>query len=315
MRIAVLGAGAMGSWFGGKLALQGHEVELLTTNEAHAAAVRENGLVMHDQSGSTEKQAPETIRLEVAAPEHYAGSAELIIVLTKSFQTQTAMACIAEQLEDNTAVLTLQNGLGNAEIIGKFVDQQNIWVGMSMMPVDRLAPGVVASRGSGKTSFGHLNGLHHPLGDQIADAFSLTGMDVHHDPQVRQRIWEKVAFNAGMNALCALTHGTPGTVGQLSEGRDLLRSVASEVALLAAAEDVPFSLEAVVETFAYACEHHGTHKASMLQDLLSGKRTEVDALNGAIVALGHKHRIATPLNATLATLVRMAELGSHSVNE
>ena len=315
MRVAVLGAGAMGSWFGGKLALQGHEVELLTTNEAHAAAVRENGLVMHEHSGSNERQAPVSIRLEAAAPEHFSGDAELIIVLTKSFQTQTAMASIADQLKDNTAVLTLQNGLGNADAIRKFVKPQNIWVGMSMMPVDRLAPGVVASRGTGKTRFGHLDGLHHLLGDQIAEAFSLTGMDVRHDPQVRQHIWQKVAFNAGMNALCALTHGTPGTVGQLSEGRDLARSVATEVAALAAAEGVPFSLEAVFETIAYACEHHGTHKASMLQDLLSGRRTEVDALNGAIVALGHRHDIATPLNATLATLVRMAELGNHSGNE
>ncbi|MFK7859553.1 MAG: ketopantoate reductase family protein [Granulosicoccus sp.] len=309
MRVAILGAGAMGSWFGGQLAQQGHDVQLLTTNNAHIEAVSANGLLMHVH-GDTDNVT--TVKVAAGTPADYDGTADLIIVLTKSYQTTTALHSVAAQLKERTAVLTLQNGLGNAEAIAAFVKPENIWIGMSMMPVDRIAPGVIASRGTGQTTFGRFDATHHAFGDAVAQAFEGCGISVRHDPDVKTRIWEKVAFNAGMNALCALTYGTPGTIGQLPDAGTLIRAVATEVADVASAEGVPVSLDAVFETIAYACENHGGHKASMLQDLQNGKRTEVDALNGAIVDLGQRQGVPTPLNATLATLVRLAELGDHS---
>ncbi len=309
MHIAILGAGAMGSWFGGQLALQGHDVQLLSTNAEHIRAVCDNGLVMHTHGDEDHEESTTTVNVRASMPDQYNGTAELVIVLTKSYQTHAAMREIAPQLNEKTAVLSLQNGLGNVDAIAAFVHPSNIWLGMTMMPVDRLGPGIVASRGVGQTSFGHLDATHHELGDQIADAFAGTGMEVRHEPDVQRRIWEKVAFNAGMNAICALTCGSPGTVGQLPEATELARSVAREVADVANVEGLPISLDTVFSTIAYACEYHGGHKPSMVQDLLSGKRTEVEAINGAIVELGRKHGLETPLNSTLATLIRLAELG------
>lgn len=312
MHIAILGAGAMGSWFGGQLAVQGHDVQLLSTNKEHIRAVRDNGLVMHTHGDKDSEQSTATVTIRADFPKEYDGNAELVIVLTKSYQTHAAMQAIEAHLHEKTAVLSLQNGLGNADAIAAFVQPEQIWLGMTMMPVDRLGPGVVASRGTGQTSFGHLDAKHHALGDRIADAFAGTGMEVRHDPDVQRRIWEKVAFNTGMNALCALTCGSPGTVGRLPDAIELARSVAREVAAVAKEEGLCINLDAVFSTIAYACEHHGGHKPSMLQDLQSGKRTEVEALNGAIVRLGKRHGIATPLNTTLATLIRLAELGDHA---
>ncbi|MFK7889944.1 MAG: ketopantoate reductase family protein [Granulosicoccus sp.] len=309
MHVAILGAGAMGSWFGGQLALQGHDVQLLTTNQAHIDAVNTDGLVM--QVHGTEQNRVAT-QLDARTPDQYKIGADLVIVLTKSYQTQAAMSAIAGNLQEHTAVLSLQNGLGNAETLSNHVRPENIWIGMSMMPVDRIAPGVVASRGTGRTLFGHCSDRNHPFANTIVKLFDGSGMTVLHDPDVHSRIWEKVAFNASMNALCALTHGTPGTIGQLAEAGALTHAVAREVAAVATANGVPIDLQAVFHTIAYACKNHGSHKASMLQDLLAGKRTEVDALNGAIVAMGKRHGIDTPLNATLATLVRLAELGEHT---
>jgi len=98
----------------------------------------------------------------------------------------------------------------------------------------------------------------------------------------------------------------------LPEGEELVKAVATEVSWVAKAEGVFVNLDSVFGTIAYACKHHGSHKASMLQDLLAGKRTEVDALNGAIVKIAKHHGIATPLNTVLGSLVRLAELGDHS---
>jgi len=312
MRVAILGAGAMGSWFGGQLAVQGHDVQLLTTNRSHIEAVNTNGLLMQVK-GEADDTKP--VRLAASEPADYDGYAELIIVLTKSYQTATAMNCISAKLAQDTAVLTLQNGLGNAEAIRAVVKSENIWVGMSMMPVDRIAPGVIASRGTGHTIFGRLDGSHHAFGDVVVQAFEGTGMVIEHDPDVKSRIWEKVAFNAGMNALCALTYGTPGTIGQLPDARLLAYAVAAEAAEVATADGVSVSVDDVHAAIDYACEHHGSHKPSMLADLQNGKRTEVDAINGAIVGLGERLGIPTPLNATLATLVRLAELGDHSFTD
>lgn len=309
MQIAILGAGAMGSWFGGRMSVQGHKVQLLTTNLDHIKAIATEGLTLQSH-GNDEKNI--NIRIDAGTPENYAGDADLIIVLTKSYQTAAAMHTIAPALDEKTAVLSLQNGLGNTAAIGEYVKPANIWVGISMMPVDRIAPGVVASRGVGDTSFGHLHDKHHPYAEQIEQAFVGTGISIKHNPDVHSQIWEKVAFNTGMNAVCALTHGTPGTIGQLEEGVSLVRAVAAEVAAVAKAEGVAINLDTVFNMIAYACEYHGEHKASMLQDLLAGKQTEVDALNGAIVRIAEIHGVETPLNALLGNLVRLAELGDHA---
>ena len=322
MRIAVLGAGAMGSWFGGELALAGSEVRLLTTNAAHREAVAANGLTLRRAAGDERN-----VRLPIHAPAELDAPVDLVLLFTKSFQSDAALAAVAPLLSDDAVVLGLQNGLGNAETIARHVPLERVLVGVSMMPVDRVVPGTVASKGEGVTRFG----LARPTGDapagdasdgaddggaddgvppiarRILDAFAPTGMDVRFDADVHRAIWEKAAFNAGMNASCALSGGTPGTVGRLDEARELVREVAREVATVGAARGVAVDLDAVFRTIDYACAHHGGHKASMLQDLEAGRRTEVESLNGAVVALGEAAGVPAPLNRTLATLVRLAE--------
>ena len=307
MQIAVLGAGAMGSWIGGHLALSGNEVHLLTTNSEHIKAVQDRGLVL--QHG----QRTETVRLAIGKPDEFNDSVDLVIVLTKTFQLKSALSSISKVLTKDTAVLSLQNGLGNAEIISEFVDDDNIWIGMTMLPVDREAPGVVVGKGEGGTWFGHADGGIKPFGKTIEAAFAQSGISVSYDLDIAKRIWQKVAFNAGMNAVCALTHSTPGTINQSPFALDLVKAVAREVAEVAKAESVEVDLDSVFSTIEYACGHHGAHIPSMLQDLLQGRQTEVDALNGAIATRAETADIDAPLNRQLAGLIKLAELGHREV--
>ena len=209
----------------------------------------------------------------------------------------------------------MQNGLGNEEIIARHVGAENTWIGMSMVPADRVASGIVESRGAGTSWFGNPEISRPVIAERIETLFTDSGLDVRHDPNIKNRVWQKVAFNSGMNAVCALTHCTPALVGASKMAKTLVRDVAQEVATVAKAMGVTVELDAVFATIDFACQHHGGHMPSMLQDLLSGKRTEVDALNGAIVKYGNEHSIATPLNAQLAGLVRMAEQGHASTQE
>ena len=232
MRIAVLGAGAMGSWYGGFLARAGHEVQLLTRNDEHIRAVTENGLEMRGAYGEF------TVDLAISRPEEFRGGVELLLTLTKTFQLEQAMHCVQQSLDPATTVLSLQNGLGNAEVIERYVGRDNTFIGVGLLPIDKIAPGVLEATGKGGTWFGQIDGGQVDRAKAIQAVFSGTPLDVQHDPDILQRVWEKVAFNAGMNAVCALCHATPGLIGDSKAATLLLRDVADEVARVALAENV-----------------------------------------------------------------------------
>lgn len=307
MRIAVLGAGAMGSWFGGRLALAGHDVRLLTTNELHIAAVKKDGLQM--RSGQTVS----VVKPQIGRPDEFDASVELVLALTKTFQLDSAMQSIAATVGNQTAILSLQNGLGNAEMLANHVGPNNVWVGVTMLPVDKIAPGIVEAVGQGTTWFGRAEPTTTEkagkMTDAIAKVFDSTDLDVRHDAEIQKRIWAKVAFNVGMNAVCALANGSPGLIGEYTGARQLVRSAAAEAVAVARAEGVTIDVESVYDTIDFACREHGDHIPSMLQDLMQGRRTEVDALNGAVTMRGKASGVDTPVNAILASLVTLAERG------
>jgi len=243
MRIAVLGAGAMGSWFGGQLALAGHDIHFLTTNELHIAAVEKDGLQM--RSGQTVS----VVKPAIGKPDEFDASVELVLALTKTFQLDGAMQSISNAVGNRTPVLSLQNGLGNAEVLADHVGSSNVWVGVTMLPVDKIAPGVVEVMGQGATWFGHAENstteMTGKMANAIAKVFDSAGLDVRHDAEIQKRIWEKVAFNAGMNAVCALTNSSPGLIGEYPDARELVRSAAAEAVAVARAEGVMMLLYCV----------------------------------------------------------------------
>ena len=130
---------------------------------------------------------------------------------------------------------------------------ENTLVGVTMLPVDKVAPGIVQCMGQGSTWFGHMNGNNSQMTDQITVAFDSTALDVQHDADVIKRIWEKVAFNAGMNAVCAISNATPGSVGSYAPAINLVKSAAEEVAAVALSQGVSVDLQSVYSTINFAC--------------------------------------------------------------
>jgi 2-dehydropantoate 2-reductase len=308
MRIAILGAGAMGSWFGGRLAMHGADVQLLTTNKAHCNAVRNNGLTMCTAAGA------QSVSLPIYPPEQLQNPIDIIMLFIKAFQSDLALAAVTHVVDDHPHVLTLQNGLGNSATIANYLPLDRVWMGVTMMPVEMVEPGIVVARGNGISIFGGAVGQDHSMAKQILDLFAPTDLNIKLDPNIHRHIWEKVAYDAGMNAFCALARGTPGVVGIAPGARDLVKDVAVEVAAVAYSQDVEIDLDQVLATIDHACAEHGDHRPSMLQDLQSMRRTEVDALNGAVVALAEKAGVPAPLNHMLATLIRLAELAHKPVD-
>ena len=299
IRYAVLGAGAMGSAFGARLHLADCEVELLNRSPEHGKAIAKRGLVAH-MDGKTHHLDIPACTVESASP------ADVVILFTKTHQIDKAL----EHLPDNLGsaqVLTLQNGLGNAERVAKRVGTDNTIEGVTMMPAELVGPGEVRSADPAETWMYHASGKPNDLVDEIGQDFNRAGIVCSVTADVRQHIWQKACFNIAMNALCALTRGSPGMLREYPDGNALAHEIVDETVAIAAAAGIEVDAKRVHALIDYACDNHTWHKPSMLQDLEHERMTEIEAMNGYIERLASERGEAAPLSRILARLIRLRQ--------
>ena len=302
MKIAVLGAGAMGSLFGGLLGESGQEVTLLDINEAHILAIREQGLRLQTEAGDRRIRA-----LTACRPDQATAQPDLLVVFTKTLHTASALKGVAGLIGPQTLVLTLQNGLGNVETVSRFAPIERILIGMTTWPADVAGPGHVRSHGAGGVRIMAADQRERPEVAKVAETLSMAGLNCTLDRTVWTAIWEKVAFNAALNSLCAVTGCTVDQLGAVPEGMALAGAVIDEVLAVARAEGIEADADHCRETVAHAIAHHIGHRPSMLQDVLAARPTEIGAINGAVVEKGLRHGVAVPRTETLLGLVRLIE--------
>jgi 2-dehydropantoate 2-reductase len=314
MQITILGAGAMGSLFGGLLAEAGATVTLLDVNQQHLDAIRRDGLLLDTDSGTRV-----ITNLDACRPEQATEIPDLLMIFTKTHQIAPALTSARHLIGPNTWILTLQNGLGNVEAISAFVPRARILVGVATIPADFLGPAHVASHGGGQIRMNHADPSaqtdhpgHRPFNDccmlcQVADLFNRAGLRTTADPAVWAAIWEKVAFNAAFNALCAVTGCTVEQIGSVPSGPTTALAVVAEVIAVAHACGIPANLDRTQTMIRQSLKTHAGHQPSMLQDINAHRRTEIDSINGAVVRAAAKHKIPVPNTALLATLVSLIE--------
>ncbi|WP_395700768.1 ketopantoate reductase family protein [Aquabacterium sp.] len=302
MRVTVLGAGAMGSLFGGLLAERGHAVELLDVNAAHIARVQAEGLTL-----DTERQGRRVVRVPITRPDAASQRPECLILFTKTLHTEKALEAARGALQADTLVLTLQNGLGNAGKLSQFVAPDRIAVGVTTVPADMVEPGHVHSHGEGHIRMMMAGGMHSERLGTLAQALTDVGLTATVDPTVQAAIWQKVAFNAALNTVCGVANCTVGDVGRSAAARQLAHRIAAEVLAVAEADGQRIDLVGVHATLDHALDHHLAHKPSMLQDLLAGRPTEIDAINGEVLRVARRLAIPAPCTEALDALVRLRE--------
>ncbi|MCA8083978.1 ketopantoate reductase family protein [Burkholderia cenocepacia] len=310
MRIAILGAGAMGSLFGGRLAESGEAVTLIDVNDAHLDAIRRDGLRIDDDRGDRRVRTLQAVRPE-AANTHAAATLDtpfdLLIVFTKSLHTRAALDGVRALLSSDTFVLTLQNGLGNVETLNAFVPLERILVGVTTWPADAAGPAHVRSHGAGTIRMMTADGAARPFATAVADTLSRAGLACTLDADVWAAIWEKVAFNAALNTLCATTGCTVDQLGHHHDGPRLALAIAAETAAVARAKGIAVDGERIARNVEHAIRDHRGHRPSMLQDVLAGRRTEIDAISGKVVAAAREAGVAVPHAETLLALVRLID--------
>lgn len=303
MKIAVLGAGALGCAIGGTLAAAGHDVTLISRNPAHVEAIRSRGLVMRTSEG--ERAVP----ARAAVDARNLPSVDLVIVLVKSFDTRTAMQAATNLVGPETVVLSLQNGLGHEEILASVVGPERVLAGKTYVGGVMLAPGVILSGVAGKeTVIGELDGRDSGRSRRIAEAFNGAGLATSVSPDILATMWDKLLVNVATGALSAVTRLPYGPLYRIPQIEATALAAVEEAMAVARAQGIRLATSDPRSAWLKASAGlPEDFKTSMLQSLEKGSLTEIDFINGAVVRHGARLGLPTPVNATLVACVKGIE--------
>jgi len=303
VKIAILGAGAMGSLFGARLAEAGNAVTLVDVNAAHMESIARNGLVFDDHGDRR------VIPIAATTDPATVGRVGLILLFCKHLHTRAAMKSAAPMIGPETILWTLQNGIGNVEIIQEFLPPERIAKGLTSVTAIVEAPGSVTTnfKGVSESFAWPVAGAVGPGLTKAVEIFTAAGLPSYLAPDIDYRIWRKLVVNAGLTMLSASVNVGIGPVGEGAAGQRLLSAIVAEVAAVARASGVDLkdadALAYLEELRRKAFDHIG----STTVDLQNGRATEVGAMNGAVVAAGKKLGVPTPVNAVLTDLVLLLE--------
>ncbi|MFB3887536.1 MAG: ketopantoate reductase family protein [Thermodesulfobacteriota bacterium] len=300
MKTVIMGAGAMGSLFGGLLALSGEDIWLVDRSQEHVDKIRSEGLSIE------ERGKPRVIRVNATTDVASLGKADLVLLFVKTYQTEKAVSDSLVLQRVNTVFLSLQNGLGNEEAICAKVDRSKVILGVTGQGATYLGPGHIRHAGWGDTQIGELEGGISERVSRIAQMFQKAGISTRVAPKIQDLIWEKLFANVGINALTALTGMKNGELLDFPETLRLMEALVSEAVEVAKRKGIRIEGNPgeKVKNLANITREN---RSSMGQDFDHRRRTEIDAINGAVVREAGRLGISVPYNQAMTDLVKVIE--------
>ena len=300
MKVAVLGGGgAMGGMFGGWLARAGHDVTLIDVSVSAIEAINRNGLMIEEKDGSVA-----TIAAPASDRPDQVGHVDLILNFVKCYHTEAAIRSARPMIGDETAILSLQNGWGNADRIGELAGPERVMVGLTYHSGTLVAPGHVKHPGTGVTYVGELDGRATPRLAAAAGALRDAGLEVVESPRILEEVWKKLALNVCTLPTAALLQFFAHELNQHDGTRSVMRALLAEVGAVARAQGIGLDEDERWAAITSLLDRAVGAKGSMVQDVEARRPTEIDVINGAIVAAGRRHGIATPVNDTMVALIK-----------
>ena len=293
MKVAVVGAGAVGCYYGGMLARAGHDVTLIGRPQ-HVEAIERQGLRLETQTFD------ERIRVSASSEGSAVQSAQLVLLCVKSTDTESAAAAIKPHLAPDALVLSLQNGVENADRL-RAILPQDVLAAVVYIGTEMAGPGHVRHHGRGELIIERSR-----ASDEVAQALIAAGVPTDISDNVRGALWAKLILNCAYNALSAITQLPYGRLVKGAGITAVMRDVVDECLAVAKADDVtiPGDVDAAIRKIA---ETVPGQYSSTAQDLARGKPSEIDHLNGVIVRRGEALGVATPVNRLLHALVKLLE--------
>ena len=296
MNILVVGPGAMGCLFAARLKKAGYRVTLLDYKKERAEQIREQGIVVEGVTGEYTVKVPTLAEGLSTVP-------DVVLICVKSYKTMEASQTIKPWLGPETVVITLQNGVGNVEILEEAFGGERILGGVTAQGATLLGPGKIRHAGQGDTIIGPGGDPDSPV-EKIISALKQAGFETHSVDNVHDLIWGKLIINVGINALTAITRLKNGRLPEFDGTSQIMEEAVKEAVDVAKAKNIQLPFPDPLGRVLEVCKATAGNIASMLQDVLKEKITEIDFINGAIVREGRAMGIPTPVNLTLTSLVK-----------
>jgi 2-dehydropantoate 2-reductase len=302
MKIAIVGAGGMGAMTGGLLKeIVGEDVSLYDVHKEHIETIKRNGLLIEGIGGERHVPVNATTRIEDI------GIPDLIIIFVKSYDTELAAAEAKKICGEHTTVLTLQNGLGNVEILERAFGNDKVLAGTTDAAATIVGPGRVKHTAYGNVYIGELNGEITGRVREIVTLFAKAGFNAHPSDNVLGLIWSKLILNLAINPLGTILRARCEKLIDNDYSRTLMREVVQEALCLAEKKGITLIYPDMVQAAYDLAEKNATSFNSMAQDFLKGKKTEIDFISGAIVKEGEHVGLPTPVNHTMTYIVKALE--------
>ena len=299
--ITVVGPGAIGCLFGAMLKEAGHRVIMLDNQPQRAEKINRDGIQIKGISGER------LVRVEATARPEAAAECDMAVIATKSYDTESAVESGANALGPATPILTLQNGLGNVEVISRAVGGERTIGGITSQGATLVDAGSIIHAGKGKTVIGTPSNRLTDNLKMVRDILDSAGFEPQVSDDLESTIWGKLVINVGINALTAITRLNNGRLLEFEGTRRIMEDAVAEAVAVAGAKKVKIPQEDPLAQVQEVCRLTAANVSSMLQDVLACTKTEIDAINGAVAKLGAEAGVDTPANAALTSLVKTIE--------
>lgn len=300
MRIAVIGAGAMGSIYGGHLSLN-NEVYLVDTNQKVVDHVNENGLLLQENGEDVRYTPKATVSTADMEP------VDLIILFVKALFSKAALAGNKNLIGENTYVLTLQNGSGHEDILSEFVKEDHIVIGTTEDNGAVLGMGHIRHGGKGRTNVGMLVEDKEGFLPKLKESFDSCGFDVLIHENIQQLIWDKLFTNVSLSALTGVLQVDMGFIAANAHAWTMTERLVHEAVEVATAMGLTFDEEAILEKVRKTSEGSPNGCTSIRADLRDGRKTEVDTISGSVVRAARKYNVPAPTHEFIVEMVHAME--------
>lgn len=300
MKIAVIGAGAMGSIYGGRLSLN-NEVYLIDKNKAAVNAVNQNGLKL-EENGKTEVYYPNAVTTSEEV-----GSADLIILFVKAMFSKTALEENRNLIGDNTYIMTLQNGSGHEDIIHEFVPLERIIIGTTEDNGAVIELGHVKRGGKGKTNIGMPAGNQNKVLEGIKSAFDSSGFQLCIHEDIQRLIWDKLFTNISLSALTGVLQVPMGYISQNPFAFHMTIQLIQEAIAVAKAMGMDFDEQKIIQRVKETSMQSPNGLTSIYMDICNHRKTEVDTITGSVVRAAQKVNVSVPTHNFILNMVHALE--------
>ena len=301
MEFLIVGPGAIGCLFGASLSNGGYRVTLLDHNKKRAEEINRHGIDVQGVSGDYRVKVPVITDLKDT-------KADIILICVKSSNTADAAEAIKTALKDDTLIITLQNGIGNIETLKGILGDHRIIGGITSEGATSLGAGKIRHAGRGSTVLGPRQKSGDAF-EKTIEALNKSGFSTGSTDNINDLIWGKLIINVGINALTAITGLKNGELPRFEGTLDIMKEAVDEAVKVSKAKKVNLPFDDPLKKVLEVCENTSDNIASMLQDVLNKRITEIDYINGAICREGEISGIPTPVNLTLTRIIKTIESG------